>query len=223
MKLSVNELIRHYPILYHMAEVDSWPLIKKHGLLSTTALLDLFEVNGREREEIESQHRPRSRTINLTRIGKAVIRDQIPMRESALKKCLREMTPTKWYEFLNRRVFFWVTKTRVETLLNARAYRSREHLVIAVDSRRLLEKYHAKALLSPINSGSTIYRPVERGPDTFKKIPDYPFAERKRLRGIPNALAEIAFDYAIPDFYSFVLKAERRKAGQLLETIWKAD
>jgi hypothetical protein len=32
-----------------MAEVDSWPSIRHHGLLSTSALLELFEMTGAER------------------------------------------------------------------------------------------------------------------------------------------------------------------------------
>ncbi len=220
MKLSVDELARHYPNLYHMAEVNSWPSISKHGLLSTIALLDLFEIDGIKRKKILSRHRPKSVPIEHPRLGSAVIRDQIPMRESALIKCLRDATPREWYEFLNSRVFFWVTKKRVETLLTARAYRSREHLVITVETRPLLERYSDKVLLSPINSGSTIYRPVERGIDTFKTIPDYPFSERRRLRGIANAVAEMAFDYAVPDLRNFVLRVERHKAGRMLEKIW---
>jgi hypothetical protein len=223
IKLSVEELVVHYPALYHMAEIESWPSIRQHGLLSTIALLDLFEVKGVEREKIVTMHRPSSVTIENPCLGKAVIRDQIPMRESALMKCLRNVSPSGWYEFLNGRVFFWVTKKRVETLLNARAYRSREHLVLTIDTRQLLEKYHDKVLLSPINSGSTIYRPVKRGIDTFKKIPDYPFAERRRLRGLANAVAEMAFDYSIPDFHRFLLRAERRKTTAVIETIWSRE
>ena len=35
-----------YPPLYHMAAEGSWPSIQRHGLLSTSALLDLYEVCG---------------------------------------------------------------------------------------------------------------------------------------------------------------------------------
>ena len=39
-----------WPRLYHMAEAGSWPSIKERGLLSTTALLDLFELEGESRD-----------------------------------------------------------------------------------------------------------------------------------------------------------------------------
>ena len=51
-------LIEQYPKLYHMAEAGSWPLILNHGLLSTSALLDLLECPPDQQELIESRHRP---------------------------------------------------------------------------------------------------------------------------------------------------------------------
>ena len=44
-----------YPRLYHMAEEGSWPSIRRHGLLSTSALLDRCLVSGRRRAGIESE------------------------------------------------------------------------------------------------------------------------------------------------------------------------
>lgn len=55
--------------------------------------------------KIVSHHRPKSVVIEHARWGKAVIHDQIPMRESALKTCLCGMTSAEWYAFLNGRVF----------------------------------------------------------------------------------------------------------------------
>jgi len=47
------ELLQDCPTLYHMAERGSWPSIREHGLLSTSALLDLYGKQGAEREAIE--------------------------------------------------------------------------------------------------------------------------------------------------------------------------
>ena len=87
--ISTDDLVACYPYLYHMAEAESWDSIQAKGLLSTSALLDLFEVNGQERFAIESCHRPKSVTIEHPKHGRAVIRDQIPMREGSLLKCLQ--------------------------------------------------------------------------------------------------------------------------------------
>lgn len=52
------ELILNCPTPYHMAERGSWPSIARHGLLSTSALLDLFAVAGPDRAKSEAARRP---------------------------------------------------------------------------------------------------------------------------------------------------------------------
>jgi hypothetical protein len=210
----------YYPRLYHMAEFGTWEGIKANGLLSTTALLDLFEIQGERRRQIERVRRPESVTIEHPLHGTAVIRDQKPMRDSALSKCLHGMRPADWYKLLNSRVFFWVTPERVQTLLNARAYRARKHTVITVDTATLFEKYFRQVLLSPINSGSTIYRPVDRGSGTFKTLDQYPFEERRRLRGVNNAVAELCVEYAVPDIGALAIEAEIRQGNEVLEVLY---
>lgn len=217
--ITPQEFLLRYPRVYHMAESGSWPSIRRHGLLSTSALLDLFEIRGEQRLAIESSHRPNSVQITHPVHGVAVIRDQIPMRETALRKCLRGCSPKEWYELLNRRVFFWVTEERVQTLLTARAYRANEHLVITVDSAKLLERHGSQARLSPINSGSTIYRPVSRGLNLFRDFSDYPYEERRRARGVAHAIAELAIDYSVPNFKDLVSRVERRRGERVLEVI----
>lgn len=105
-----------------MAEAGSWPAIQRHGLLSTSALLDLLEVDGDRRERIESARRPESVTITHPVYGAAFIRDQIPLREGRLEQCLVGLMPSEWYRELNRRVFFWLDEERVGRLLRGRAY-----------------------------------------------------------------------------------------------------
>jgi hypothetical protein len=217
--IGIDEFANLYPRLYHMAEKDSWESIKTHGLLSTSALLDLFGINGVRRAAIESEHRPESVIIRNPELGSATIRDQKPMRESALLSCLTGCTPREWYRFLNRHVFFWASEDRVRVLLRARAYRAKEHLVLTLDTSMLLNAYWKSALLSPINSGSTIYRPVERGLSTFAPLSKYPFAERKRIRGVANAVAELTVSYDVPNISKFVTKVEIRKGDEVLRRI----
>ncbi|MGO9267979.1 MAG: DUF7002 family protein [Candidatus Binataceae bacterium] len=222
MPITVEQFAVHYPRLYHMAEAGVWPSIARHGLLSTTALLDLFEVNGALRLSIETEHRANAVTIAHAEHGTVVIRDQKPMRESSLRLCLQGMTPQEWYTLLNGRVFFWVTADRVQTLLNARAYRDKEHTVVTVDTRAFLAKYGDRVAISPINSGSTIYNASRRGRQTFRHLSGYPFDERRRLRGIANAVAEAVVEYAVPDLRDFVLRVERKRASNLLEVVYEA-
>jgi hypothetical protein len=219
MPITPEKFCMLYPRLYHMAQAGSWHSIQRLGLLSTTALLDLFEINGKSRMRIESQHRPECVDITHPKHGTATIRDQKPMSEKALQKCLRGTTPQEWYELLNRRVFFWVTEERVSTLLGARAYKKHEHDVLTVDSAGILEQYAKHVTLCPINSGSTVYNPQPRGRDTFQPFAKYPFEHRKKYG--KRAIAEMAVDYAVPDARNYVLRVERRAGSRILEVLFE--
>jgi len=221
MGITPERLAELYPQVYHMAEDGSWDSIRQRGLLSTSALLDLYEIQGEERLAIESRHRPKSVNIDHAHYGPAVIRDQIPMRESSLEKCLDGVTPRQWYELLNGKVFFWATKQRLLRLLSARAYRNRTHSVLTVNTQQLVTRYSEMLRLSPINSGSTIYKPQPRGTHTFQLLPDYPFDERKKKRGLANAIAEMCVDYSVPDLQNFVVRVVRMTGSNETDLIFQ--
>lgn len=218
--MKVEQLIANYPRLFHMAETGTWQGIKRHGLLSTAALLDLFQVNGARRSEIEETRRPECITITHPVHGRAVIRDQKPMTESALNKCLiPPMTPNQWCRILNAHTFFWLSEKRLTGLLGARAYRDRQHCVLTLDTARLVEAYGQHITLSPINSGSTIYTPQSRGEGTFRAIADFPFDQRRETRSIENVVVELLVRYAVVDIDRFVLKVDERKGSRIIQTI----
>ena len=220
MAISVQQFCAAYPTLYHMAEVNSWPSIVRHGLLSATALLDLFEVTGGQRSLIESTRRANSVALRHPVYGNAVLRDQKPLRESVLRRLLLDCTTTEWLRFLNRKVFFWTTEERVSRLLNARAFRGSEHIVISVDARSMLRTNEGRVLLSPINSGSTLFGKVSRGLFMFQPLATYPSALRKEGRDKKDSIAEVIVDYAIPHVLHVVFKVERRKQTAILETLY---
>lgn len=219
--MSPDELLAHYPFLYHMAEAGTWPSMTERGLLSTSALLDLFEITGAQRHEIESKRRRTTVEIHHPIHGTAVIRDQIPLSDVALRKCLIDMTPQEWYETLNRRVFFWLTRERLRRLLSARAYRDREHCVLTLDTRRLVNRQLDRITLSPINSGSTVYKAQPRGRNTFFPVQEYPFEERRRTRTIENAVAELVVEYAVPDIVDLTVKVVHMVSDRVLETLYE--
>ena len=205
-------LVRRYPKLYHMAEGGSWESIRQIGLLSTSALLDRFEVGGEQRRKIESSRRPEIVELQHPRLGKALVRDNKPMQEKTLERCLVGMTPREWYEVLNHRVFFWVDEKRLTKLLGARAYRDRPHLVLEIDTAELLRRYSNVVSLSSINSGATFtMKPAPRGPDTFKRIPDHPESK---------PVVELTVDYAVPDIADFTLSVSRWFGDRKLEEIY---
>jgi len=202
-------LIKTFPRLYHMAERDAWPSIRQHGLLSTTALLDLFEINGAQRTALEEAHRPESVIITHPKYGKATVRDQKPMDDKGLTRCLTGVTPREWYRILNRKTFFWLTEERFRTLIGARAYRKKEHCLIVVDTRKLVEQHMERVYLSPMNSGCTKPMPHPRSKETFLPLRDYPFADWAQKRHHPQkAIVELAVDYSVPNINSMTVRVE---------------
>src|SRR5262245_54555730 len=107
-----------------MAEHGSWPSIARHGLLSTSRLLDLYQVDPKLLIRLQTQHRPESVEILDPILGRAVVRDQKPMNERVLARVLDDgLKPADWFRVLNKRAFFWVSLTRLKVMMNARAYR----------------------------------------------------------------------------------------------------
>jgi len=205
-----------------MAEAGAWPSIREHGLLSTSALLDLYGYEGEERFAIESQRR--AQIVRLTRAATgetALVRDNKPLRLDNLEACLIDMTSREWCDLLNRKVFFWVSAKRLNTLLRARAYKSRPHDVLTIDAQALIERDLDRLALAPINTGATIYpTATRRGSQTFLPIADYPLDEYIRWRGKEDAIVELAAEYAVYDVQSVTLRVERRFRDQIMEVLW---
>jgi len=213
-----EEIAANYPRLFHMANGGSWPSIRRHGLLSTRSLVDLYEVGGKRREEILGIRRRESLKLEHPEFDTAVVRDQLPLREKALEKCLTDMTLQEWLETLNSRVFFWLDEPHLESLLGAKAYREDAHDVITVDTAALVERDSTRIRLSPINSGSTLYNPRPRGSKTFMLIEEYPFEERRRARG-KDAIVELAVEGGIEQVEQVAVRAERRRCGGVIEEV----
>jgi hypothetical protein len=215
-----EDLAANYPRIYHVAARGSWDSICRHGLLCTSALLDLFGMTGEARRQLEEKHRPELVTITHPTYGAAVIRDQKPMSDSGLRRALINATPKRWYKLLNGKVFFWLTEERLDRFLSARAYRSQAHCVITIDTRLLLKKFSRSVWLSPINSGCTKPYPHKRGMNLFKKIVSYPFDARRKY-GLQNAIAELAIDNHVSGIKTIALQAEERGANRVSRVFWE--
>jgi len=202
----VEELIADCPRLFHMAERGAWDGIRRHGLLSTTALLDLFGIDGQRRESIERRHRPNIIEISDDRLGKVSIRDQIPMSDEGLRRALpSSVSPADWYTRLNGMVFFWLTESRLLRLTGARAYQNIEHEVIVLDTRAIIEAFFSKIWLCPINSGCTKPMPHPRDHGTFQRIANYDYSHWRYRRVRGERVVELCVDRAVPNVERFVV------------------
>jgi hypothetical protein len=201
-----------------MAELGSWESIRDHGLRSTSALLDLFEIDEPARSEIEGSRRPELVLLEHPAYGEAAIRDNKPLRHDVLVSRLDGCTAEEFYRLLNGRVFFWPTENRLVTLLGARAYRDRAHTVVTIDTAELLDRYEPQVTLSRINSGATLFDAPRRGPATFETIAH--FAERDN-QGRPRAVAEVAVEYAIFDIADIAVAVQNRYPDGTIEEVWQ--
>ena len=59
-----------------------------------------------------------------------------------------------------------------------------------------------------------------RGVGTFFKMHDYPFEDRRKARGLTNAVAELAVQYGVPDIAQTVVRVDHRRNGRVLEIIY---
>jgi len=219
--MTPKQFCKHYPQVYHMAEVDGWESICKHGLMSTTALLDFLEVPATQREPLESFRRPNSVVISHPKHGRFTIRDNKPITESKLQCCLKGMSPREWFETLNRKVFFWAMKKRVLDLLRARAYRARSHAIITVDSKSLVQRHGKNIVLSSINSGAMPYGGSPRGSDTFVSLANWPADEGPRSGKLKKPVVEVAVEYRVADIAEIAIKVEEMRKNRIIGTIWK--
>lgn len=215
-----EHLIARHPRLYHMAEPGAWEKIRRHGLLSTSALLDLFGVNGTRRSSIESECRRESVCICHPEYGLAVVRGQRPMTPSKLVNVLpATISPNEWYTLLNGKVFFWSTKKRLRSFLEAGPYKNSHHDVLTVCTSSLVEQYEAAIMLSRINSGTVRSCKHKRSPDTFQTITNHRCRHRK-YRGITECFAELTVENAVLDIRQHTLSVDTWVGATRLENIW---
>ena len=208
-------LIELHPEAFHVTEGGAWESIRRNGLLSTAALLDRLRIFGEERESIESQIRPDSVELSGDGLGRIVIRDNRPLREHILARCLETSVP-EWCRLLNRRVFLWTTERRARRHLGARGHRDGPRDLIVLDTARLLERHLEEITLCAFNSGSALYpNAPTRGRASFVTVHDFPYDAWRSRRAAREVVVEICVDRHIPDIEHLVRRVERIAPGRL--------
>jgi len=189
-----EELAGLHPCLFHVTLAEAVDGIHRHGLLSTSRLLDLFEVKGRARVALERGRRPTRQVLDHPRHGRLTLNDNTPLAETALAGCLDDgLTPADWFATLNARVFFWVDEDRVARFVAARANRGRTLAVLVLDTLGVACAYRDRVELSAINAGSALRRPARRGNATFAPLGAHCYRAWQGLRGrcTPDSIAEV--------------------------------
>lgn len=203
--MTPEELAERHPRLYHVTEPGAWVTIQKYGLLSTSKLLDLFEIPAPQRQQIETQRRSCAVPISHPQWGNIMINDNVPLSEKALKRCLNDdLSPADWLKILNSRVFFWPSAQNLYRLLHARLNRTRSRQVLVINTFSLAQKHAERMELSPINSGTTFRKAARRGKSTFSPLLSYSYHEWSRLRGMRDTIQEVTIMEGVLDIAAHV-------------------
>jgi hypothetical protein len=212
--MTPEELADRHPRLYHVTTPGSMSGMIKHGLLSTSALLDLFEIAGEERAVIAACPRTAELTIEHPTHGKAIISDNSPLMIGALGRCLDDgLQPADWLRMLNERVFFWADRRGVSRLLDARVNRDRPREVVVVDTLSLAREFADRMEITPINTGATIRRPARRGLSTFAPIQAHTYQTWQRLRGRRDRVIEVTVRGGVPDIRNHLIDIINTRGG----------
>ncbi|MGG5809071.1 DUF7002 family protein [Falsiroseomonas sp. CW058] len=200
--MTPEELARLHPRLYHVTSPRSWPLIERMGLLSTAALLALFEVEEERRIALTTRRRAGNTRLSHPLHGEALVTNNAPLDERKLAACLEDgLSPADWLRILNARVFFWVDRPRVDLLLEAERRRGTEREVLVFDTLGLVGAHAARVEIAPFNSGSTLHVPARRGLSTFAPLLPTDHAAWRHRRGLsrPDRIVELVVRDGVPD------------------------
>ena len=205
--MTPEELAGWHPRLFHVTEPGAWASIRRLGLLSTSRLLDLFEVDGAVRQMLETRRRPEAVRLSHSSHGDIVLNDNLPLSEAALAACLDDgLGPADWLRMLNARVFFWADENGLSRLLGAKANRGRARDVLVVDTLSLAQGHGDRMELCPINSGATLRRPARRGLSTFSPLAAHAYDDWRRLRGKRDRILEVVVRGGVTDIERHVLE-----------------
>jgi hypothetical protein len=186
--MEINKFIEKHPFVYHLTNKNNLQQIINCGsLFSTNYLID--KSKKAEYLPIKRQKRPKHYELEIDGVI-YFIRDQQPISEKALSKCLtHNWICADFYEHLNNRVFMWPNLDRLWRHFNR--YKNENPIILRFDTFSILQK-NKNAKFCRLNSGATRAnsflggKPPARGIDTFQSAEEYTFSI--------SSVAEVTFE-----------------------------
>jgi hypothetical protein len=173
--MDIEKFIKARPYLYHLTYLEnSEYIIRDKFLYSTVEIIRM--TKNKDYEGILKEKRTDKKEVIFS--GKKIfIRDQRPISEKALKKCLTDdWTCEQFYYHLNDRIFFWCKVDRLQRHFNR--YESENPIIFRFKSEEIFDlNKHAK--FANINTGATRAnsylggKAPKRGPGTFLHTKEY--------------------------------------------------
>lgn len=187
--MDIDKFLKLRPKLYHLTHKDNIESIKQTKKIYSTDYI--VKKSGIEEPEVFLKTR-RSRLEKVNFNGSEVyLRDQIPLRPSMIDKAMDGTCTSDEYIFLlNKRVFFWPTKNRLER--HYKTYKDQDPVILIFDTKEVYDLNKERVKFCRLNSGAlraNSYlggKPPARGLNTFKTLEDY-----KRT---PSTVAEFTVD-----------------------------
>ena len=225
----LNDWMGSRRVLYHVTASHSWPSIKKHGLLSTNALLKASGLSESERCRIGFGHRDDSELVcgsaSCHPQLKAVIRDQTPLKDGRLTKELKKqkahISHRKWYKRQNARVFFYPSKREAVELARGYAEKGCPQDILVFCTELLIEGHRADIRLCAFNSGATNRKkPVPEDcygkwhDNLFQPVEDYPYVYWKEKYNRSRAIREVTILRGVPKPCRHVIEILRTDDGK---------
>jgi hypothetical protein len=186
--MDLQSFVQKRPYLYHLTFRENLPhILQGKTIYSTNELLLLSKVANPENI---SRVKRNGHTALMVDGQNRLIRDQKPISEKALAKCLTGgWSCADYYEFLNERVFTWPTLERLERHYGT--YKEEKPVIVRLCTAVIIERNpHVK--FCRLNSGATRANsylggiPPFRGADTFQCADDYDFPV--------GSVAEVTFE-----------------------------
>ena len=106
--------LARYPQLYHVSLCSDSETVLRLGLLSAASVLDSVGASASLRKTLQQSQRKSVIHVSHPVHGALFLNDQLPLPASALVRCLIGITPAQWYEELNQRIFFWLSRSQAE-------------------------------------------------------------------------------------------------------------
>lgn len=198
--MTPDELAARLPRLFHLTDRAAWPMIERHGLLTTDTIVRRFVADAAEATRLRTERRTDVVTVHDGSDGRVTINDNLPLHFGPLAPRLDDgLTPPEWLAMLNGRVFFWPDIDRGAGFLRAGRRGGREKLLLAFDTRSLAAAYEGRLDLAAINTGSAVRVPARRGHATFTPASAVGWDEWRRLRGRLDKVAEVSIRGDVPD------------------------
>jgi hypothetical protein len=213
-RLTPEELAERHPVLFHVTEEAGLPSLHSHGLLSTEHLLRLFEIEESRATKLLTERRPKMVVLNHPLYGHAVLNDNRPISDNMLLKCLDDgLLPADWMRMLNARVFFWPSRDKSNSLIEAQENNGRAKVVMEIDTLSLAKAHGERMQLAPINTGSATRRPARRGLSTYTPLLSLSYSDWQKKRGGRDRLVEVVVVGSVPDLASHLKSIKRITGG----------